>query len=363
MKKGYLIGLFVLQLIVGYSQDSIVKKDSLQVHFRGYMDVYLGTHTAATTNQQAPMMVNSAICNQPSINCGFAEMTATYQRFRSTLSLGLGSYFQTNYSAEHGLFRNIQAANLGINVWKKRGIWLDAGVLASPYTNETAISIDQLVYTRSLASEYVPYFMTGINLTIPMGTKWHFNVACYNGWQHIADNNKQPAAGFQLTYQPTKKHLFSVDGFYGDENSSSTPFLGMRTFLDAYWTYTSDKWSATTCFYAGKTQHFSAALNANLYWFQGNATLRYTTTKNWRYAGRIEFFNDEQQVMLPLSNNGIAPQKVISETISIGKMIAKKFLLRAECRHFLTKSPYFIQNGHSQQSAFWMTCSLAFWLD
>ncbi|PGH40009.1 MAG: hypothetical protein CRN43_05660 [Candidatus Nephrothrix sp. EaCA] len=58
-----------------------------------------------------------------------------------------------NYAAEPGTLKNIAEASVAVRLSKKRNYWMEAGVLSSPYTNESALSKDQLMYTRTGASQ------------------------------------------------------------------------------------------------------------------------------------------------------------------------------------------------------------------
>ncbi|NJN00112.1 MAG: outer membrane beta-barrel protein, partial [Phormidesmis sp. RL_2_1] len=82
-----------------------------------------------------------------------------------------GATFKLNQAGLKALFDEIYAASTEeqerTQLFKNKQIWLDAGVFGSPYTNESAISKDHLMYTRSFAPEYVPYYLAGVKLSVP----------------------------------------------------------------------------------------------------------------------------------------------------------------------------------------------------
>ncbi|MBL0083634.1 MAG: outer membrane beta-barrel protein [Saprospiraceae bacterium] len=89
------------------------------------------------------------------------------------------------------------------------------------YTNESAISKDHLMYTRSLAPEYVPTIFSGVKLTMPISAKVTAYLYLLNGWQQIKDNNVNLAFGSQLEYRPDDQNLINWNTYIGDESSPS----------------------------------------------------------------------------------------------------------------------------------------------
>ncbi|MBK8373095.1 MAG: outer membrane beta-barrel protein [Saprospiraceae bacterium] len=157
-----------------------------------------------------------------------------------------------NYQAEPNTLQNIVEASAGFRLFKKKEIWIDAGVIGSPYTNESAISKDHLMYTRSLAPEYVPYYLSGIKFSIPINKKINLYAYLINGWQQIQDVNKGKAIGTQVEYRPNNLNLINWNVYIGDERSQVSPQNRMRYFTDVYWIYNPEgKFSITSCAYVG----------------------------------------------------------------------------------------------------------------
>lgn len=64
-----------------------------------------------------------------------------------------------NYSNEKWFKRWIYEAYIQ-RKWQRSSIAM--GVFSSPYTHETPKSSDHISYSRSLAPEYVPYYISGL---------------------------------------------------------------------------------------------------------------------------------------------------------------------------------------------------------
>ena len=354
-----LVTLFLFQLV--NAQDSLPKKDSSSFSIRGYIDAYYGLHSDPTSTKRVPYFVTSNANNQININVAFIELAYTSKRVRAKLTPGFGSYFNENYSNETATFKHLMEAWAGVKLFKQKDIWLDAGILPSPYTNETTISKDHICYTRALAGEYVPYYLMGAKLSVPVGKKWMLYAAYYNGWQQITDLNNKPAGGIQAEFRPNDKHLINLDAYAGDEQSVFNPSYRNRYFVDAYWLYNMNgKWSASACAYFGTQQMVQqSAFEKN--WFQINAAVRYTTKQAWSFGLRSEYFSDENSVLLPNSNNGLATTALFSNTLSLGKAIQNNALVRLEGRQFIAPNKVFGTTQNSN-SAYWVCLSLAVWL-
>ncbi|MBK9192094.1 MAG: outer membrane beta-barrel protein [Crocinitomicaceae bacterium] len=139
-----------------------------------YLDAYFGYDFNEPAGKDVPLFVSSARHNEFNINLAFIDFRYNSENFRARVVPAFGTYMNSNYASEPGTLRNLLEANTGFRISKKKNIWIDAGILGSPYTNESAISKDHLMYTRSLAPEYVPYYLCGIKTSFPLGKKTEF---------------------------------------------------------------------------------------------------------------------------------------------------------------------------------------------
>jgi hypothetical protein len=157
----------------------------------GYVDAYYGYDFSNPSSRDKAYFVSSARHNELTINLAYIDVRIASPRFRARFVPGFGTFMNANYAAEPGVLKNIVEANAGVKLFKDRDIWFDFGVFTSPYTNESPISKDHLMYTRSLAPEYVPYYISGGKLTLPLSKKVNLYLYILNGWQLIQDNNSQ----------------------------------------------------------------------------------------------------------------------------------------------------------------------------
>ena len=169
--------LFALIMITALSTNAQIiqfhpgEDTTRTVSMEGYADVYFGYDFDQPKDANRPYFVSLNRHNEVNISLAYISLKYTTERARATFTPGFGTYMNENYAAERVTLRNIVEANVGVKLSKHKGIWLDVGVLSSPYTTETAVAFDQLLYTRSLAAEYSPYYLTGGRLTVPLSHK------------------------------------------------------------------------------------------------------------------------------------------------------------------------------------------------
>src|SRR6185312_9110614 len=175
MKKHLLIAITAVMTSC-YSPAQIVRfspaGDSTKaVTLEGYADVYFGFDFAQPKDGIRPYSVSYDKHNEFTLTLAYLRIKYSSSRARAAFTPGFGTYMNANYAAERLTLRNVVEAYVGVKPFKSKNIWLDIGVFGAPYTTESAIAFDQLVYTRSFAAEYSPYYLTGGKITLPLTKK------------------------------------------------------------------------------------------------------------------------------------------------------------------------------------------------
>jgi hypothetical protein len=317
-----------------------------QVTVGGYVDVYYGYDFSRPASGDRPYFVSSARHNELSVNLAFLDIRYTAPNVRARLVPGFGTYMNANYAAEPGTLRHLVEANVGVRLSRTKEIWLDAGVLGSPYTNESAISKDHLMYTRSLAPEYVPYYLSGVKLSLPLSPKLNLSLYGLNGWQQIQDANAGKALGTQLEYRPSEKVLLNWNTYVGDERSAARPAYRTRYFSDVFVVYTpGGRFDATACVYGG-IQHRAGTGGRTEQdrWWQANAIGRYRFTERVSVAGRVEYFADPRNVQITSINEGPDGDfrfRSSSAGLCLNVRVTDNVLARLESRTFFSDRPVY----------------------
>lgn len=308
-----------------------------------YVDVYYGFDFNHPIGSDRPYFVSSARHNEVNVNLAYADFRYINDNVRAHFVPGFGTYVNANYLFENTTLKNLIEANVGVRLSKKKDIWLDAGVLPSPYTNESAISKDHLMYTRSLAPEYVPYYLSGVKLSMPLGKKFNSYFYLLNGWQTIQDNNNPLAFGTQIEFRPNRKMLFNWDTYVGDESSTMNPHFRTRYFTDLYLIYNPDgKLSATSCAYVG-LQEKKDSLNVQSFssWWQVNLQLKYRFGKRTSLSFRTEYFSDPESVMIS-SFTGNSSFNCLGAGLCFNFNINRNSIFRLEARSLMSEGKDFL---------------------
>jgi len=328
-----------------------------KVSVEGYIDTYYAYDFNKPGSKDQPYFVSMARDREVNINLAYVDLKYNSSRVRARFVPGFGTYVNSNYVHEKGTLKNIIEGSVGVKVAKTRNIWIDAGVFGSPYTNESAISKDHLAYTRSFAPENVPYYLTGVKLTMPLSPKLNAYFFLLNGWQQIEDSNDKMSIGTQLEYRPNDFLLINWDTYIGDERSAADSTIGKRYFSDLYFIYSKGKFSATSCFYVGAQQQ-SESKRAT--WWQGNFIARYNITDKLSVTGRVEHFSDPRSVMIiPVTSvNGFSAN---SSSLGFNYKLAENMLLRLEGRTFFSEKEVFIRNGSPVKNSNTITSNITIW--
>lgn len=335
-------GSSISQIVNPGISDSYDSLENGKISIGGLVDAYFGYDLNKPISKNRDYAVSSSRQNEFNINLAYLDIKYKNNRVRAHLVPGFGTYMNENYANEKGTLKNLVEANVGIKLSKKREIWLDAGVLGSPYTNESAISKDHLMYTRSFAAENVPYYLSGIKLSIPINSKLNVFGYLVNGWQQIQDNNRFLSFGSQVEYRPNKKTLINWDTYVGNESSAYFSPYRIRYFTDIYLIYKTEKrWEFTTCAYIGNQQvaQFGQG-NKNQIWGQVNIVAAFHTNKNSFFSGRIEYFSDQHASILP-SLNYQTNLSASSLSLAYNLKISNHSLFRIENRFYYSDAKVF----------------------
>jgi hypothetical protein len=344
--------LFFISLIfVVHQTVAQEKKDSVTFSLGGGIDLYYGYHSSKQTD--IDYYVSHTKHNQINLNLAYLNLNLSYQRFRANIVPATGTYMLANYAAEHQTAQHLVLANGGYLISKEKKIWVDAGILNAPYTLETPFSKDQLMYTRSLASEYSPYFITGARLTAPLNKKLTFYGYLINGWQQVKDVNKSLSIGTTLEYKPDSLNTFVSTFYAGDEKSILNPHFNMRFYTDMQWTTNLNKWNFGAVASIGLQQKFNNNTNLNHMWWQATLISKYNFTKKQSMAGRLEYFNDQHQsIITPLYN--MASFDALGSSLCYSFKLSRNAIFRVEGKHLYSTDKIQADKNNKATNQSWL---------
>jgi Putative beta-barrel porin-2, OmpL-like. bbp2 len=367
MKKYIMLLSMLLLNTLAYSQvvntatmDTLNLNHQGKVTIGGYIDTYYGYDFNKPASKERPYFVSMARHNEFNINLAYIDLKYSSSRVRARFAPGFGTYINANYAAEPGALKNIVEANVGVKLFPNKNIWFDAGVFGSPYTNESAISKDHLMYTRSFAPEYVPYYIAGVKLSLPLNEKVNAYLYLLNGWQQIADPNEGKSLGTQLEYRPNDNWLLNWNTYIGDERTSTAPQNRTRYFSDIYFIYSKGKWSATGCIYYGiQQQDLGTEINSATWW-QANVIGKYTFSEKVSLSGRLEYFNDPESVQItPITP--VSGFSSYSTGLCLNIHIASNIMARFEGRSFFSQQEVYERDSSPVKNSNLLISNLTIW--
>jgi hypothetical protein len=299
------INLFIFLLVCFQSNLLAQNIDSSKGNWTisGYADVYCTGNQAAHNKQKiSNFQFNHNRYNRPALNLAYLGLSHESKAFRMEMAIHTGSYVNDNYAGEPGFYRNINKAYAGVQLNKKRSMWLDAGIFPSYIGFESAVSFDNATLTRSLLAENSPYFLTGIRLHQKVNDNNELNTYLLTGWQRITmvKGNSLPAFGLQWVHIFKNTAKFNWSFFAGTDQPDGT--RKMRYFNNVYYQATRNKFSYTLGFDLGFEQKIKSASNFN-HWLSPVLIAQYALHDKLKLAGRIEKYNDPSSVITRGANN------------------------------------------------------------
>lgn len=305
--------------------DSVGGEKLGKLSISGWMDAYYAQNSNRTsTSKIIPNLVSSSNNNIIDINLAYLDFRYASNRTKLRIVPAFGSYMDKNYS-RNATLANLMEASMAFKPLNNKDVWIEAGLIGSPFTNENPVSRDHIMYTRSLAAEYSPYYLTGLKVSAPLSPRIKGSFYVLNGWQTIYEEAEYPMGiTAQLEFTLNDHHLINWNWYYQDRNTHQ------RIFSDIYWIGNWRKWKFSSCFYAGNDESKSpiSSPKPNLvdrdgFWFNANFASSYSLTESSNISARIEFYRQLYHLV-----NG----KVYSASVGYNRKIYDQVYWRTELK-------------------------------
>jgi hypothetical protein len=292
------------------TQATTVSGPSSGLTVSGYIEAYYShDFTAPKSAQERPgFLYNHKRNREVNINLAFIKGVYVSKRVRANLALQVGTYAQYNYAAEQNLVKNIYEANVGVKLSAKKDLWLDAGIFSSHIGFESAISKDCWTLTRSILAENSPYYLSGAKLTYNTSNgKWTLLGSVLNGWQRVAKlpGYSGPSVSTQVQLRPSPNVTLNWSMFIGSDRPDS--LKQGRIFNNFYAIINpTGKLGAILGFDIGADRKPIASGDQRVgrgsyVWYSPVVIVRLATSDKSYLAGRIEYYNDKNGVIIAIS--------------------------------------------------------------
>lgn len=342
--------------IFGQSDSTWLGKPTLDVE--GFLDVfYVYDFNKPKGKERQPFLFNHNRHNEFNVNLGLVKLDVEHQKYRANFAIQAGTYANDNYVNEPGLLKSIFEASVGFALNKQNNLWVDAGVIPSIYGFKSAISTDNYTLTRSLSAESSPYFLSGAKITYNPSDKLEIAGLLINGWQRIQrlEGNSMLSYGTQLIYKPSKKSLINWSTFVGTDDPDST--RKMRYFNDFYGQFeVSERFSLITGLDIGIQQMEKGSTDYDV-WFTPTIIAQYNMSALWNIGVRVEYYDDESGVIIPIST--AAGFQTLGTSLNIDYVPVSNIMWRLEGRYLNSKDPVFETASSTTKTNFIIATSIA----
>ena len=200
-KKFYGILLSII-----YSSLSLAQTDTPpKMAFGAFVDTYYAFDFEKPSTRNRVYTTQPARHNEFNLNLAFVEARIADERVRGRFALQTGTSVNCNYAAEANNRELAQLIQEGVVGYRLAdNLWIDAGIYLSHIGLESWVSRDNWTYTRSLCSDFSPYYQTGVKATLQASSQFALQFHVLNGWQNIAETNNGKAVGLQAAFTPAE---------------------------------------------------------------------------------------------------------------------------------------------------------------
>ncbi|MEO7042775.1 MAG: porin [Gemmatimonadaceae bacterium] len=326
------------------SAKSVAADTSIKTTFGAFVDGYYAYDFDRPANFDRSYTTQPARHNEFNINLAFVEARLDGPRIHGRLALQAGTSVQANYAGEPAngavsgpdVSRFIQEAFAGYKVADK--LWVDGGIFFSPIGNESFISRDNWNYSRSLVSDYTPYYQSGVRAVWQTTSKLTSTFVVMNGWQNISETNSDKGVVVRLDYAANTRVTLSYDNFVGNEQPDSLPSR-LRIFNEviAKMQLTDALGLAATYDYGVQKRASGTAEDT---WRGAVLVGRYQVSPTVALNGRVEYFGDPGQVLIVVPT-GATSFRSAGASIGVDVSPQPRLIWRTELRAFSARNPIF----------------------
>ncbi len=284
----------------------------------GHLETY---YTWDTDKDKSLRQFSSTSPYRDMFRINIAQLSGSYssERFRGILTIHAGDIVDVNWTQTNSL-KYIQEANLGFMV--SNNFWVDAGLFLTHVGTESIFPRYNFLNTLALATYYEPIYQTGVKLSYSSG-KFYGSFHLCNGFNQLADNNKNKSIGLQLGYKPNDKLEFTYNNIFGNEQPpENNPKVRLYNNLVVKFFPSNeiDVLVGMDHCYQGNSSLNDSTHGANL--ISGLFAMRYRFSEKFYASYRLEYHNDKSGF---LSGTFLNSDNTISGLEALGFTLGMEF--------------------------------------
>jgi hypothetical protein len=314
----------------------------------GFVDVYYGQNFNNPASQTNGLRFFDQGANMFGLN--LVELVvdktpeATNSRTGYHVALGFGQAMNAVNGSDHaglGFDQYLKEAYFSYLAPVGKGLQIDVGKFVTPAGAEVIETKDNWNYSRGLLFSYaIPYYHFGMRAKYAFNDKYSLNGMFVNGWNNVIDNNTGKTYGIGFGWNPNKKFGIAQNYMAGPEQNNLN--TNVRQLSDTVITYSpTSKLSFIVNGDYGRgdriTDPVTAIVSHPVFWTGVAGYVRYAFSGTSAFSTRYEYYDDHDGF-----TTGTA-QHLNEFTTTLERLVAHHIISRLEFRHDFSDQPVFFK--------------------
>jgi len=353
MNRKYLFLLLICLITI-----QIIKAQEKALKPFGFVDLYYSYSFNNPDGQKRLYTTQTTRDNEFQLNWGFFGVNYEKDNIRANFAMHTGTYVEDNYGAETELFRHLYLANVGYQL--ADNLWLDVGVDNASFALESPLSIDNIMYSRSMSSDLVPYYFTGVYLTYDIDEILTLRAGIVNGYQLINETNRDKSLNVFISYHPSDNFEIAYSNYIGNDEPEGSPEK-YRYFNDMYIKYKPFDNFEVNLTGQYHVQDNATPMGGRAETLLGVLIMQYEFTEEWAVGVRGEYLNDPYTILMVDTQPNDDPFYGSTSSLVLNYRPEENIAFRIESKYFWSEYEIFPEeNTQSSQTDAFIVISSAF---
>ncbi|OJJ15069.1 hypothetical protein BKI52_40090 [marine bacterium AO1-C] len=351
MKNILLMMSLCLTTLVAIAQED--KKTQNDIKISGFVDTYYTYSFNTPDDKNIGFATQPARHNEFNLNWGILQADYAKGKVQASLALQAGTFVRNNYAGEAQFIRNIYLANVSYKLSDELKVTL--GIREAAINLEDNLSIYNPIYSRSFASDIMPYYQSGLAFVWTPSEKLSLDLSIINGYQRIQDNNSAKSLAITAKYQLNDQLLLGYGNYIGNDNPDSLA-AQVNLFNDFYAQYdiTEKLQVAATVEVNAREKFNQDGFDVAFDFF---AWLRYKFTEKLSATIFFETYRDPEQIFIFTGTpNGFT---LNTASLNVAYRPEKNLAIRLEGKFFSAPDNIFPQENQLSDTDAFVSLSMA----
>jgi hypothetical protein len=336
----------------------------------GFVDVYYGQNFNNPASQTNGLRFFDGGANQFGLN--LVELVVdktpevTNSRTGYHVALGFGQAMNAVNGTDHaglGFDQYLKEAYFSYLAPVGKGLQVDVGKFVTPHGAEVIETKDNWNYSRGLLFSYaIPYYHFGMRAKYAFNDKYSLSGFFVNGWNNVVDNNTGKTYGIGFGWNPNKKFGIAQNYMAGPELNNLNN--NWRQLSDTVITYSpTSKLSFIVNGDYGRgdriTDPVTALVSPPVFWTGVAGYVRYAFSGTSAFSTRYEYYDDHDG----FTTGTLLPTHLNEFTTTFERVVAHHIISRFEFRRDFANQPVFLKGSNPVMDQNTLTAGLVFTFD